>query len=571
VRPTLFTLILLVAVPMAAAGEEAPIVPPVTQPATERQATKLYEQGLDMWESGHFGAWLVLRVIRRDTDAGRQAEERLNQADVHYRKGLDLLERGDFVSAGQALRKGQEIGPIDPHHYLRLGNLYRELEVRDRAVNYYGRYMAFLIMAGESPPLGTLDTIVDYLGSGEATSGGDAGPAAPDGGARPTKAPVELPDGGALTAVDAAGAETVDPARAGGGEVDGPRWSRTTSAALAAGVMLSGLALVFALVWMRRGLTLRELIDQRPEVHPNISYAIGCMRHELLKHRLGALGDAIGALRAGTLSPEQLGFLQERLYGGESLSRLWRIYLGTFVRLSQGQLNLTVRDADFRRAARAVRALERLRRRFAAPTPELGERLEALRHEITRFDGHLRAMANGLCRARVDGHVLREVVLTVKRESRIAPIRLDEIRIAEHADVVFVEVFRGDLVIILQNLVRNAILAIGSQPEGARRVLGLEVALRTEPTGDESVLIKILDTSPEQLTTEDIYSRRVEHGLGLVAAAVTRYDGSLFVEPARGDWTKAVVVRFFRALVDDDSTAKLALERRGQNSRRSPA
>jgi signal transduction histidine kinase len=568
VRSTLSTLLplaLTLAIPAIAAGQDVPS-------ATEAQATKLYEQGIDMWHSGHFGSWLVLRVVRRDTPAGRQAEERLTGADVHYRKGLDFLERGDFASASQELRAGNEIGPIDPHHYRRLGDIYRSLERRDQAVNYYGRYMAFLIMAGESPPLGTLDGIVDYLGSGETAGGGDAGPPrhALDAGPAMVPDPVEPDDsdGGVEEGASAeAGAEPEPDAEtavaAAGVAVDGRRLSPAVSAAIAGAFTVSGLGVLIVLVWMRRGMTLRELIDQRPEVHPDISYAIGCLRHELLKHRLGALGDAIGALRAGTLSPEQLGFLRERLYGGESLSRLWRIYLGTFDRLSQGQLNLTTRDAEFRRAGRAVRALERLRGRFSSPTAQLGERLEALRQEITRFDGQLRAMANALCRARVDGQVLREVVLSVKRESRIAKIHLDEIRIAEHADVVFVEVFRGDLMIILQNLVRNAILAMGSQPEGVPRVLGLEVALRTEPTGDESALIKILDNSPERLTTEDIYARRVEHGLGLVAAAVTRYDGSLFVEPARGDWTKAVVVRFFRALVDDDSTAKHALGARG--------
>ena len=132
-------------------------------------------------------------------------------------------------------------------------------------------------------------------------------------------------------------------------------------------------------------------------------------------------------------------------------------------------------------------------------------------------------------------------------ESRSASIRLDEIRFEEPPPDVYIEVFRTDMLIILRNLVRNAIVALGRQ-ENSHRALKLEVALRTEPTGDESVLIKIHDTSPEELTTEDIYGRRLERGFGLVAAAVTRYDGSVFVEPAEGDFRKALVVRFFRAL-----------------------
>ena len=59
--------------------------------------------------------------------------------------------------------------------------------------------------------------------------------------------------------------------------------------------------------------------------------------------------------------------------------------------------------------------------------------------------------------------------------------------------------------------------------------------------------IHVRDTCPDELTTEEIYARRRSRGLGLVTAALARYDGAILVEPSEGEWAKSVVVRFFRA------------------------
>ena len=44
----------------------------------------------------------------------------------------------------------------------------------------------------------------------------------------------------------------------------------------------------------------------------------------------------------------------------------------------------------------------------------------------------------------------------------------------------------------------------------------------------------------------------MSRGLGLVTAALARYDGAIIVEHGGGDWAKTVVVRFFRAYADDE-------------------
>jgi C4-dicarboxylate-specific signal transduction histidine kinase len=108
-----------------------------------------------------------------------------------------------------------------------------------------------------------------------------------------------------------------------------------------------------------------------------------------------------------------------------------------------------------------------------------------------------------------------------------------------------VEVFRVDLVLVLKNVVRNAILAVGRA--APPRHVAVRVELELEPTGDETVRLRVLDSSPEALDPEVLFDRRVDRGLGLVAAAVRRYGGAIDVEPEReAPYTKAVVVSFFR-------------------------
>ena len=73
-------------------------------------------------------------------------------------------------------------------------------------------------------------------------------------------------------------------------------------------------------------------------------------------------------------------------------------------------------------------------------------------------------------------------------------------------------------------------------------------ATELEPTGEEIVFLTVRDTSTEELSRESIYDRRVDRGLGLVTAALTRYDGAIEVERAGQGYEKAVSIRFFRAL-----------------------
>jgi C4-dicarboxylate-specific signal transduction histidine kinase len=124
-------------------------------------------------------------------------------------------------------------------------------------------------------------------------------------------------------------------------------------------------------------------------------------------------------------------------------------------------------------------------------------------------------------------------------------VKLDGVALDAPDPGPFVEVFRVDLVLVLKNVLRNAVLAVG-RAEAPRRV-AIEVRVELLPTGEENVALRVLDSSPEVLTTEAIAERRVDRGLGLVTAALTRYDGAILVEDASPPYRKAVCVRFFRA------------------------
>jgi acyl-CoA thioesterase YciA len=65
-----------------------------------------------------------------------------------------------------------------------------------------------------------------------------------------------------------------------------------------------------------------------------------------------------------------------------------------------------------------------------------------------------------------------------------------------------------------------------------------------EITGLSTLAIRIQDRSSEQLSNEMLRGRYVERGMGITADLLSRYDGSIAVEPEPG-WQKAVVLRFF--------------------------
>ena len=478
-----------------------------------------------MWERRDVRAWEAWREIDPDTPEGREARERLARADAHYREGIERLESGQ-EGVREALSEGVRIAPMDPRLYLPLAREYRERGLGDRAAEYYLKFLAGVPSGPEA------DAARRELRSLE-----------------PGLADVFAP-------------EPTEPAATadGGGE------SLTASLPVA---VLAALALVAAISLIvvaraRRGLPLDRLIAQHPELHPAIAYLIGSLRHELLKHRIGAVGDAVRALEAGAaLGPgagaaatsEQLGFLRSRLYGGEPLREAWRAHLRSFDRALGFRLDVR-RDPAFRSGGRAIAAIAKQEERVLRGDRRVIRKLAAAHAQLRELDRHLAGLVRRLVRTRIDRALLSGIVDEIRSEYEPGRVALDELSVSEPDEVVEVEVFRIDLALVLKNVVRNAILAVAAADPPRRVAIDVQVDL--EPTGDEIVRIRVRDTSAQAPSADTIRGRSVDRGLGLVTAALSRYDGSIDVESGGDGYEKSVTLRFFRALDGADDLQEAA-------------
>jgi hypothetical protein len=482
------------------------------------------------WESAHarfeasrqigtdIGVYDAWETLDPASEGGREAHRRLREADRHYREGIRRLADPEAEDPGAALARGLALAPMDPDLYLPLARACRDRGLTARAKEYYRKYL-LARPTGRSVdaarremaelPADPLDLAMLPHRRGDERDDELDTDAGPD----------TAPDTTILSALDAP---------------------------LGAAVALVALvALVAFATTRRRGSALAPLARKNPELHPAIAYLVGSLRHELLKHRIGAVQDAVQAIGRGDPSRDQVAFLRARLFGGEPLDRAWRGHVESFERALGYRLDLR-RDRAFRQAGRAIRRLAALEGKLTQQSPRTAARLATAHATLRGFDRDLARLVGTLVRTSVDAALLDEVVAAVRSEYAPSQIELDSLEIIPSDEPVAVEVFRVDLVLILKNVVRNAILAVGRGP--APRRLRIAVSLELEPTGEEAVMIRVSDTSEEALSQRVIHDRRVDRGLGLVTAALARYNGAIDVEPDAPPFVKAVVVRFFRAL-----------------------
>jgi hypothetical protein len=464
-------------------------------------------------------AWAAWNEIDPSTPEGREARRLLGQAERAYRLGIAQVASGDPAQR-RTFERAVRIAPMDPALYLPLARACRaqglarpeDQHLVIRAVEYYGK---FLVLCPDHPEAEAARAELEELDPG---------------GARFFEPPRR-----------ASQRESPSP------DV-GPSWALIV--ALAA-LLLALVAVLFLLARARpRRFTLEELAVRRPELHPAITYLVGSLRHELLKHRIGAVGDAVAALGEGRASMAEIDFVRGRLFGGEPLEAAWEGHLVAFERALGPELDVRRKDGAFRRAASAVRAIAKLEGRMDKADRRGGERLARAHGVLRELDRQLSRMVQRLVRTKVDGALFREVVDEVQSEYAAGRVRLEEIVIRAPSPAPMIEVFRVDLVLVLKNVVRNAILAVGKASPPRR--IGLDVETEIEITGEETVRIHVRDTSDEKISTEDIYARRIDRGLGLVTAALSRYDGTISVEDGEDGWAKSIVVRFFRAYGEDE-------------------
>jgi signal transduction histidine kinase len=458
------------------------------------------------WKRGEPSAYQAWRQLDASQPYGRAAWSRLAEADARYRRAIELL-RGAEPGLREVLAEAQATAPMDPALYLPLARACRDRGSAWRAVDFYRKYLA------SRPPASEATVARAELA---------ALPGAQD------PIPIDL---------DPPAVGTEPGPREGRGSGDWPWLAGPATSAL----LLLFLALA---VWRRRRpRPLRALVLARPEIQQTVAYAIGCLRHEFLKHRIGAAGEALSALARGSDTPEQRRFLEDRLCRGEPLLSAWRSHVAEIERCLGIRFPLTRGDPGFRRAERA---LVRLARAVASRRPRHLRRVEAARAGLARLDRDLAALVVHLASCPLDETFLREIFAAVRAEWASGQVELDEVAIGPVPAGVAVDIYRTDLRIVLKNLLRNAIQALAAT--GRPRRLAMDVLVELEPTGEEVVRVRVRDSSEAQpLAEKPAEAAGVAHGLGIVRTALMRYDGSLEVATGGEGYAKAMVVRLFRS------------------------
>lgn len=497
-------LVLLLALSAAACGE------------SDVARRTRWSEALARWETAHEpSSYREWSTLPDGTPEALEARRRLREAERHYRAGIALVESGD-PGARVAFEEAVRTGPMNPALYLPLARAFRgqaELQPDNphlfiRAAEYYRKYLA---LAPEDAHIAEARLELEEL---DPTSTQFLEPTSTESNLNQTR-----------------------------GETTRLQWA--TSLTLAS--LTLALLTLFLIARKRpRARTLAEFTQERPELHPAIAYLVATLRHELLKHRIGAVSGSLQ--QEGDMQPidaKQRVFIAERLFAGEPLLSAWQSHLDSFERALGHDLDLRRGDVAFRLADKAIRQITKLEHKARRGDSEALAKLARELVHLRALDRALAHLVAGLVRTRLDASLARAVFDDVRTEHAAGEVKLDGVAIDAPDPAPYIEVFRVDLVLILKNVIRNALLAVG-QSDAPRRI-AIEVQVDLLATGEENVVLRVLDSSPDVLTTDAIHERRVDRGLGLVTAALTRYDGSILVEDAVLPYRKAVCIRFFRA------------------------
>lgn len=512
-----------------------------------------------LWRSREpSAAYTAFQAIDPASPEGRAASARLRAADQRYREAIRLLRDGD-PRAREVLRAGMALAPMDPRLYLPLARASRDQGLLVRAAVFYRKFLAARPDDPEaeaaSRELLALDPDAELLGDAQVSQVS---------GARGERSFWPLWPLWPLRAALPRAALLV------------LGWGAPLLLVLGAGVVL----------WLRRrrAVSLAQVAAASPELHPALTYQLGGLRHELLKHRVAAVGPALGALLAGQGGAEEWTYLGDRLFGRapepraagsdgdrgaeaaltsdggeEPLLRAWEAHLRGLHRALGLRDELLRGDRLLREAHRAVQRIARLERplrragaqaaRGGALTPGVLRglrRVHEAREALLAFDLQAARLCESLSRTEISDALLREVTASVRAEYAAGRVPLEELALVPVPAGIFVEVYRADLLLVLRNLTRNAVRAAALAPPPRR--VALDVQIELQATGEEMVRLRVRDSSPEPCDVADVADRRPERGLGLVVAALNLYRGGVDVEPGSDGYAKAVTVWLFRAM-----------------------
>ncbi len=334
-----------------------------------------------------------------------------------------------------------------------------------------------------------------------------------------------------------------------------------------------------------RGASLAQLLERDPKSFPEVARILSLVRHEILKHNTAFLADVGRALELDAADADQrAAVLAQRMFGdgsgiddrrrrdtrdrrGRLAGGIYGRFLGYLEELEQVArahrvtLNLYRKDPIFRPMIKAFEELAAHSSQLRDPERlRSGQKLELAkvlsrsgnvlgRQAFERLSGVIRE----LCVVTVDAELVQEIYDQVVGEEQFVGHGLAPLQLSGQGGVV--RIFRTDFEDILANVLRNS---LRSSVMYARPPVSLGIDLGSEMdeiTGLSSVVLRVMDRSPEQLSNEMLRGRYVERGMGITVDLLSRYDGAISVENISG-WSKAVVLRFFT--VEDEAVPGVA-------------
>jgi hypothetical protein len=327
------------------------------------------------------------------------------------------------------------------------------------------------------------------------------------------------------------------------------------------------LALLGTLLLIRRwrAIDLETFLERAPRAWPEVAGVLSAIRHEVLKHNTTLLPSVAEAIESG--DEDAAAYAADRLFGAANEPGVIERFGGYLAKLSgvvsgHGHRLTLSRDpilAPMRSSMRRLRKLERQLRGQDRRGRDLAQDLREI-SDVLNGSGYtaLGRVLSEMCVLHLDDGLFQHIYHRVSEELDLqgeAPL----LEIEAVLEQMPVRIFRSDLEDIAGNLFRNALEVLcRDHPLDARRV-GLVIVEEVDPvTGHEHVALRFQDNALEPFTDAMLTGRYIEHGLGIALDLVSRYHGSLCVEPEPG-WAKAVVVRLPRAESEADLTATMEI------------
>ncbi len=305
------------------------------------------------------------------------------------------------------------------------------------------------------------------------------------------------------------------------------------------GASTAALLLVFLWAWhrRRRGHIVSIALKIRPALFPEISKAVGEIRHDVIKHRTSVLDLAtdpaanLTAMRDAILEPEPTSIRVVAIY--DRIARAAGALGVSLCDLSSDPIFGALGN-DLRRAERALREA----------TDERELRLLLAQVAVRLRDTHAGALASLLTqgpRTRLDATTMdawlraQAAAETESRRPWVAPA------LSLSSTDVTVPVDAQALQSILSNLVRNAQAAVAGLDDP--RVLVRVDAVRNV-TGQATVSLLVGDVAGSILLPKVFEDRPHDRGLGIVRDLAAAWQGRVIIEKAEPPFTKMVGVAF---------------------------